>query len=35
MIHGGKFIFIRFNPDKFINHNGQKTNTILYIRLNN
>jgi len=35
MIHGGKFIFIRFNPDKFINHIGKKKNTILYIRLNN
>ena len=33
MVHGGKFIFIRFNPDKFINHKGVKTNPILYLRL--
>jgi hypothetical protein len=24
MLHSGKFIFIRFNPDKYINKNGTK-----------
>ena len=33
MIHGGKFIFIRFNPDKFTNYKGVKMNPILYLRL--
>jgi len=33
MVHGGKFIFIRFNPDKFTNHKGLKINPILYLRL--
>ena len=33
MIHGGKFIFIRFNPDKFTNNKGVKKNPILYLRL--
>jgi EsV-1-7 cysteine-rich motif len=33
MIHGGKFIFIRFNPDAFIDHNGEKINPDLYSRL--
>ena len=33
MVHGGKFIFIRFNPDKFTNHKGVKINPILYLRL--
>jgi hypothetical protein len=33
MIHGGKFIFIRFNPDSYKNLQGNKINTPLYIRL--
>ena len=26
MIHGWKFIFIRFNPDEYVNQNGTKKN---------
>lgn len=33
MIHGGKFIFIRFNPDKFKDNNGKSLNPMLYTRL--
>lgn len=32
MLHGGKFIYIRFNPDKF-KKNGQSCNPMLYTRL--
>jgi predicted nucleic acid-binding Zn ribbon protein len=32
MLHGGKFIYIRFNPDKF-NKNGKSCNPMLYTRL--
>jgi hypothetical protein len=33
MIHGGKFIFIRFNPDMFINKLGTKKNPYMKIRI--
>ena len=33
MLHGGKFIFIRFNPDKFKNKDGKSLNPMLYTRL--
>jgi hypothetical protein len=33
MLHGGKFIFIRFNPDKFKNKNGKFVNPMTYTRL--
>jgi hypothetical protein len=33
MLHSGKFIFIRFNPDKFKNKDGKSLNPMLYIRL--
>lgn len=33
MIHGGKFIFIRFNPDKYINQNGTKVNPYMKKRM--
>jgi hypothetical protein len=33
MLHGGKFIFIRFNPDKFKNKLGKNLNPMLYTRL--
>jgi hypothetical protein len=33
MLHGGKFIFIRFNPDKFKDKNGKSINPTLYTRL--
>jgi hypothetical protein len=33
MIHGGKFVFIRFNPDKYYNGSGKSVNTPLYSRL--
>ena len=32
MIHGGKFIFIRFNPDKY-KINGKSVNPMMYTRL--
>jgi len=32
MIHGGKFIFIRFNPDKY-KKNGKNVNSMIYTRL--
>ena len=33
MIHGGKFIYIRFNPDKYKNKNGTSDNPVLNTRL--
>jgi hypothetical protein len=33
ILHGGKFIFIRFNPDKFKNKDGKSLNPMLYTRL--
>jgi hypothetical protein len=33
MIHGGKFVFIRFNPDKYKNKKGVTINTLLFKRL--
>jgi hypothetical protein len=33
MLHSGKFIFIRFNPDKYINKNNKSVNPMLYMRL--
>jgi hypothetical protein len=33
MLHSGKFIYIRFNPDKFKNKNGKSLNPMLYTRL--
>jgi EsV-1-7 cysteine-rich motif len=33
MIHGGKFIFIRFNPDTYLDANGKRNNSELYSRL--
>ena len=33
MLHGGKFIFIRFNPDKFKDKTGNYLNPMLYTRL--
>jgi len=33
MLHGGKFIFIRFNPDKFKNKEDKNLNPMLYTRL--
>lgn len=33
MIHGGKFVFIRFNPDKYCNSSGRSINPYLYSRL--
>lgn len=33
MLHSGKFIFIRFNPDKFKDKNGKNINPMLYTRL--
>jgi len=33
MLHGGKFIFIRFNPDKFKDKEGKSVNPMLYSRL--
>jgi hypothetical protein len=33
MLHSGKFIFIRFNPDKFKNKDGKSSNPMLYTRL--
>jgi hypothetical protein len=34
MIHGGKFIFIRLNPDKYIDQNGNSKNPPIEYRLN-
>ena len=33
MIHSGKFVFIRFNPDKYINKHNKSVNPMLYMRL--
>jgi hypothetical protein len=33
MLHSAKFIFIRFNPDKFKNKEGKSVNLMLYNRL--
>jgi hypothetical protein len=33
MVHGGKFIFIRINPDKYTNKNGTKKNTCMKLRM--
>ena len=33
MIHSGKFIFIRFNPDKYKNKDNKSVNPFLYTRL--
>lgn len=33
MIHGGKFVFIRFNPDKFTNSLGTKKNPSMSYRM--
>jgi hypothetical protein len=33
MLHGGKFIFIRYNPDLYINSEGKRKNPDLSTRL--
>ena len=33
MIHGGKFMFIRFNPDNYTNQNGTKVNPYMKKRM--
>lgn len=33
MIHGGKFIFIRFNPDSYTNKNNDRENPSIESRL--
>ena len=33
MLHGGKFVYIRFNPDKYKDKNGKSINPMLYTRL--
>jgi hypothetical protein len=33
MAYGGKFIFIRFNPDKYKDENGKSSNPMLFNRL--
>lgn len=33
MLHGGKFIFIRFNPDKFVNSNKTTKNPYMKLRM--
>jgi hypothetical protein len=33
MLHSGKFIFIRFNPDKYINSKNKSVNPMIYMRL--
>jgi hypothetical protein len=33
MIHGGKFVFIRYNPDKYLDKNGKKSNPQIATRL--
>lgn len=33
MLHGGKFIFIRFNPDQFTNNSGTKKNPYMKRRM--
>ena len=33
MLHGGKFVFIRFNPDKFVNQNETEKNPYMKLRM--
>jgi hypothetical protein len=33
MAHGGKFVFIRFNPDKYINQYNTKVNPYMKKRM--
>jgi hypothetical protein len=33
MVHGGKFVFIRFNPDKYINRHNTKVNPYMKKRM--
>jgi hypothetical protein len=33
MIHSGKFVFIRFNPDKYKNKDNKYVNPMMYTRL--
>ena len=33
MLHSGKFVFIRFNPDKYKNKDNKSVNPMLYTRL--
>lgn len=33
MVHGGKFVFIRFNPDEYINSNGKRVNPSMKKRM--
>ena len=33
MVHSGKWIFIRFNPDSYVDKKGKKQNTLLKRRL--
>ena len=33
MIHGGKFVFIRFNPDQYINQHDTKVNPYMKKRM--
>ena len=33
MVHGGKWIYIRFNPDKYINKHGKRKNPTIASRL--
>ena len=33
LIHSGKFVFIRFNPDKYTNSNGTIIDTVLKKRM--
>jgi len=33
MLHGGKFVFIRFNPDKFVNKNDTIKNPYMKLRM--
>ena len=33
MLHSGKFIFIRFNPDKYINKNGTRVDPCMKKRM--
>jgi very-short-patch-repair endonuclease len=33
MVHGGKFVFIRFNPDKYVNRHNTKVNPYIKKRM--
>jgi hypothetical protein len=33
MLHGGKFVFIRFNPDMYTDNEGKRRNPEMYTRL--